>query len=127
MKIQINAWVDHNCCELKEFLNGLSDAKRTSILSLIKRVGDKGLPENEEQSRLIGDGLYQLMTHDGICVIWFYAGSNYIICTHAFFAESGDVDREIEKAKSIRNSYGEVEANVSFKAARSAIVFRRNV
>jgi hypothetical protein len=127
IRFRIDAWVDSNHCELKDFLANLPDTKRKRICSLIKRIGDKGPLENEEQFQPIEDNLYRLMTHDGIGVIWFYVNFNYIICTHAYFARDEDLGKEIAKAKLIRKSYWEVESNESSKAARNAAVFHGNV
>jgi hypothetical protein len=130
-RFRVEAWANGSHCELEEFLAklmGSSYTKWKRICSLIRRMGDKGPPQNEEQCRLIEDNLFQLITCDGVSVFWFNARNNIIICTHGFLiANNKNLNTEIEKAKSLRDRHQEEEANDTLKQNENQLRFYRNV
>jgi hypothetical protein len=116
-KFKVQAWANGRGCELEEFLLSLKDLspeKWNRACSLIKRISDKGPPDNEEQCRKIGDDLYQVIVYRGVCLFWFYGEGNTIIYTHACLSGKSALKKEIAKAKLIQKQYWEVSANVSF-------------
>jgi hypothetical protein len=61
-KFDIYAWGDEQHCDTLEFLEQLekdsnSDANR--LLYLITRSANHGPPNNEQQSRSLGDGIFE--------------------------------------------------------------------
>ena len=108
------AWADHECL-FYEFLDklqveGNKDAER--ILYLIKRTAENGPVKNEQQCKLLEDGIYEFKAPKGARVLWFYDQGQMIICTHGFVKKKKKTPRvEIDRAKKIRRQYFEEKGN----------------
>jgi phage-related protein len=120
-KFHIYAWGDKYNCDTLDFLEQLeedsnSDANR--LLYLITRSANHGPPNNEQQSRSLGDGIFEFKAPNTARLLWFYDANQIIICSHGFSGKRGKGKtprREIDRAKEIRKKYLEEKANASRK------------
>jgi phage-related protein len=120
-KSHIYAWGDKYHCDTLDFLEQLekdsnSDANR--LLYLITRSANHGPPNNDQQSRLLGDGIFEFKAPNTARLLWFYDAGQIIICTHGFSGKRGKGKtprREIHRAQQIRQKYLEEKANASRK------------
>ncbi len=110
-KFRIYAWGNENRCETVEFLEKLkvdSNSDAIRLLNLIVRTADHGPPNNEQHSRLLGDGIYEFKAPNTARLLWFYDESRIVICTHGFSGKKGSGKtsrKEIDRAKEIRQEY----------------------
>lgn len=110
-RFRIFAWGDDEHCEVLEFLeelrsNANPDAAR--LLYLITRTAQQGAPENEQQCRPLGDGIFEFKAPFTARILWFYDAGRIIICTHGFSGKRGrgkTSKSEIKRAKDIRRQY----------------------
>jgi phage-related protein len=120
-KFDIYAWGDEQHCDTLEFLEQLekdsnSDANR--LLYLITRTANHGPPNNEQQSRSLGDSIFKFKAPNTARLLWFYDANRIIICTHGFSGKRGKGKtprKEIGRAKQIRKEYLEEKTNASRK------------
>jgi phage-related protein len=120
-KFHIYAWGDKYHCDALDFLEQLeedsnSDANR--LLYLITRTANHGPPNNEQQSRPLGDGIFEFKAPNTARLLWFYDAGQIIICSHGFSGKRGKGKtprQEIDQAKEIRKKYLEEKANASRK------------
>lgn len=120
-KFRIYAWGDEHRCEILKFLEKLeedSNSDATRLVSLITRAAELGPPNNEHQSRSLGDGIWEFKAPNTARLLWFYDANCIIICTHGFSGKRGrgkTPRREIDRAKQIRQKYLEEKTNASRK------------
>lgn len=115
---EILAWEANNSCQVIEFLADLDekdkkDAKR--LVYLIQRTADKGIIKNEQQSRLLEDGICELKAPNTSRILYFFDKNRIIICTHGFRDKHGrgkTPKNEIEKARRIKDEYFTGKSNV---------------
>jgi len=72
---EIFAWKDKNLCQVIEFLADLDekdkkDAKR--LVYLIQRTADEGIIKNEQQSRLLEDGICEFKAPNTSRILYFF-------------------------------------------------------
>ena len=120
-KFHIYAWGDRNHCDTLDFLEQLekdSNSDVNRLLYLITRTANHGPPNNEQQSRSLGDGIFEFKAPNTARLLWFYDAGQIIICSHGFAGKRGKGKtprHEIDRAKEIRKKCLEEKANASRK------------
>jgi phage-related protein len=120
-KFEIYAWGDEQHCDTLEFLEQLaenSNADANRLLYLIIRTANHGPLNNKQQLRSLGDGIFEFKAPNTSRLLWFYDANRIIICTHGFSGKRGKgktPQREIDRAKQIRQKYLEEKTNASRK------------
>ena len=115
---EIFAWKDKNSCQVIEFLADLDekdkkDAKR--LVYLIQRTADEGIIKNEQQSRLLEDGIYEFKAPNTSRILYFFDRNHIIVCTQGFRGKQGKgktPKNEIEKAQKIKDEYFKGKSNI---------------
>lgn len=120
-RFDIYAWGDEQHCDTLEFLEQLaqeSSADANRLLYLIIRTADHGPLNNQQQSRSLGDGIFEFKAPNTARLLWFYDAKRIIICTHGFSGKRGKGKtprEEIDRAKDTRQRYFEEKTHASRK------------
>lgn len=109
---KVQGWVDNGKLLIREFLEelagkGANDAVR--LTSLIKRVADEGITQNQRHMRSLDQNIYEFKAPNTGRILFFYDKGQLIICSHGFTGKSGNakkrIAKEIKKANRIRDDY----------------------
>lgn len=108
---EIYAWEHENSCPVIDFLSELdkkSDSDGKRLVYLISRTADEGIIKNEQQSRILEDGIYEFKAPNTARILYFFDKNRIIICTHGFRGKRGKgktSKTEISRAVEIREMY----------------------
>lgn len=97
---KIFALVCDNVCKMEQFLSEVAQvdlAAWASVMALLERCSMHGPPKNNEKSKSVGGGVFELKSKSTrIC--YFYDAGQMIICTHGFYKPQPKVQSSLIKA-----------------------------
>lgn len=104
-KYRIFAIEKQNRCQVKDFIDGLSEIEQKKIVKLLQFSADYGLPKNEKKFKKLEKDIWEFKSNQ-IRILCFIERERMVILTHGFLKKSGRTPkREIEKAQEIHDIY----------------------
>src|SRR6266566_816727 len=102
----VYALEENGLCKLRDFLDAIPNRDLGVLMRLIDYIVNTGTLRNTEQSKQIGDKLFELRTTGGVRVFYFYDAGRLAICTNGYIKKTDKLDPgEVDKAKILRMKY----------------------
>lgn len=100
---------ENGSCEIATWLDSLKESHRIKVLAWLNKLQEMGPLLPRPYADILRDGIHELRIKVGggqYRVLYFFVFENNIVLTHPFLKNTKRVpDKEIEKAKGIREAY----------------------
>jgi putative component of toxin-antitoxin plasmid stabilization module len=103
---------ENGACDLLEFLERIDECELARIYRYWVRTADIGLIRNPDQSKAVGDGIYEFRTYGGVRVFYFLDVGKVVVCANGYVKKKDKIDPvELAKTNKLREKYRLAKAN----------------
>jgi hypothetical protein len=100
-------------CQVAAFIDNLKrgTADSRQVTAILERAAGSGPPHNKRKSNPLADGIFELKTHSGMRIPYFYDEGWLVICTEAMHKpRQAELRRVIARARRDRQRYFEAKS-----------------